>query len=53
MLELDKKYPLYNFKQHKGYGTQEHLSIIREHGPCEAHRKTFNPVAQMLRGDIW
>jgi ribonuclease HII len=50
MLELHEKYPLYNFQKHKGYGTREHLALIREHGPCDAHRKTFHPVAQMLRG---
>lgn len=48
MLELHKKYPFYNFQKHKGYGTKEHLSLLREHGPCDAHRKTFNPVARLL-----
>jgi ribonuclease HII len=48
MRELHKKYPRYNFQKHKGYGTKEHLSLLREHGPCDAHRKTFNPVARML-----
>jgi ribonuclease HII len=48
MLELHKKYPCYNFQNHKGYGTKEHLSLLQEHGPCDAHRKTFNPVARML-----
>jgi ribonuclease HII len=48
MLELHERYPLYHFQNHKGYGTKEHLALLREHGPCEAHRKTFNPVAQML-----
>ena len=51
MQELHKRYPLYNFKKHKGYGTKEHLLLLREHGPCDAHRKTFNPVARMLRGE--
>ena len=50
MLELHEKYPRYNFHKHKGYGTNEHLALLREHGPCDAHRKTFNPVARMLRG---
>ncbi len=49
MLELHKRFPQYNFQKHKGYGTKEHLALIAEHGPCEAHRKTFNPVARMLR----
>lgn len=49
MLELHERYPQYNFRKHKGYGTSEHLALLREHGPCDAHRKTFNPVARMLR----
>jgi ribonuclease HII len=48
MQELHIKYPCYNFQKHKGYGTEEHLSLLREHGPCDAHRKTFNPVSRML-----
>lgn len=51
MMALHEKYPRYNFQKHKGYGTKEHLSLLREHGPCDAHRKTFNPVARMLRGE--
>jgi ribonuclease HII len=51
MLELHEKFPQYNFQRHKGYGTREHLALLRKHGPCEAHRKTFHPVAQMLRGE--
>jgi ribonuclease HII len=50
MLELHEKYPQYNFQKHKGYGTAEHLALLRKHGPCGAHRKTFQPVSQMLRG---
>ncbi len=52
MLELHEKYPQYNFRKHKGYGTSEHLALLREHGPCDAHRRTFNPVARVLRGGV-
>ena len=52
MCDLHKKFPRYNFEKHKGYGTREHLALIRKYGPCEAHRKSFNPVAAMLRGDV-
>lgn len=37
-------YPAYNFKQHKGYPTKEHLSLIKEFGSCPIHRKTFKGV---------
>ena len=48
MLELHDQYPQYNFRKHKGYGTREHLEALHKHGPCDAHRKTFKPVAWML-----
>ena len=41
MLEYDKKYPEYNFKKHKGYGTKEHTELIQQYGPCEIHRLSF------------
>lgn len=41
MLEYDKKYPEYNFKKHKGYGTKEHTELIKRYGPCEIHRISF------------
>lgn len=39
--EWDKDYPGYNLKQHKGYGTKEHRSNIKELGPSPIHRITF------------
>lgn len=41
MLELDEKYPMYNFKKHKGYGTKEHIELIRRYGVSECHRPSF------------
>ena len=41
MLEYDKQYPQYNFAKHKGYGTAEHIRLLKEHGPCPIHRRTF------------
>lgn len=41
LLEYDKKYPLYNLKKHKGYGTKEHTDLIKLYGPCEIHRLSF------------
>lgn len=43
MLEADKKYPEYEFAQHKGYGTKRHLEKIKEFGPCPLHRLSFAP----------
>ena len=44
MQDMDKKYPQYGFRNHKGYGTSEHLEKLRAFGPCEIHRKTFKGV---------
>jgi len=41
LLEYDEKYPQYNFKKHKGYGTKEHTELIKKYGPCEIHRLSF------------
>lgn len=41
MLDFDSKYPQYDFKKHKGYGTKEHTELIRKYGPCEIHRLSF------------
>ncbi len=41
MVELANKYPQYSFEKHKGYGTAVHIQAIKEHGPCEIHRKSF------------
>jgi len=40
-LEMHERYPVYNFAGHKGYPTKEHMDLVREHGPCPEHRKTF------------
>ena len=47
--EFDAQYPQYGFAGHKGYGTVEHLAALRTHGACPQHRRSFAPVAQVLR----
>lgn len=47
--DYDQQYPQYGFAQHKGYGTAQHLTALREHGACPQHRKTFRPVTEVLR----
>lgn len=44
MVELDRRYPCYEFARHKGYGTKVHRARLREFGPCREHRFTFAPV---------
>ena len=49
MLEMDKVFPEYGFKNHKGYGTKEHLEAIQKYGITPIHRKTYEPVKSMLK----
>jgi len=48
MCAFDIKYPGYGFEQHKGYGTKFHIERITQYGPCEIHRKTFEPMKAKL-----
>jgi len=41
LLQMDKEYPLYNWKKNKGYPTKAHRSAILLHGDTKYHRKTF------------
>lgn len=41
MLELDKKYPQYNFAKHKGYPTKEHYKLLGDFGLSPCHRESF------------
>ena len=47
--ELDQAYPQYGFARHKGYGTAIQLAALREHGACPQHRRSFAPVAGVLK----
>ena len=40
-IELDEKYPGYDFLNNKGYGTKKHREALLEMGPTPIHRKTF------------
>ena len=50
MKKLHKKYPLYNFIQHKGYPTKAHKEAILKYGPCPVHRQTFKGVKEVING---
>jgi ribonuclease HII len=41
MTELDRSFPLYRFARNKGYGTKEHIQILRRYGPSSQHRRSF------------
>lgn len=48
LVSMAKIYPQYAFERHKGYATQLHLAMIRAHGACPAHRRSFAPVKHIL-----
>ena len=49
MRALDAEYPAYGFSGHKGYGSPEHMDALQKHGPCPLHRRSFGPVAALLK----
>jgi ribonuclease HII len=46
MLRYHTLYPEYNFRQHKGYCTKEHVRLLDLYGPCGIHRKSFRKVTE-------
>jgi len=49
MIDMDRDYPGYGLTRHKGYGTQLHLSCLRQMGPSPIHRRSFRPVREALQ----
>ena len=52
MTVLDKEFPMYNWKQNKGYPTKEHRLAISKYGITEYHRKTFRLLPDQLKLEI-
>ncbi len=50
MLEMDRFFPQYAFAKHKGYGTKQHIDMLRKYGPCPIHRLTF--IKNILGGKV-
>ena len=48
LYDLDKKYPEYDFKSHKGYPTKKHLELIEKYGVFDEYRKTYKPVKNII-----
>ena len=46
LVELDKEYPEYHFKDNKGYATKSHKDALKKYGPCKLHRKSYTPVKE-------
>lgn len=48
MVKLSEEYPDYGFDKHKGYGTRSHIEALKKNGPCNIHRKSFEPVKSII-----
>lgn len=46
---LHEKYPMYDFKNNKGYPTKKHLAAIQEYGIIDEHRRSYGPVKDYLQ----
>ena len=52
MREMCERFPGYGFSHHKGYSTPEHLAALKVLGPCQIHRRSFEPVRILLQVDL-
>lgn len=52
LIELDKEYPMYDFKNNKGYPTKKHLDAINKYGILKEHRKSYNPVTEYIKNNF-
>ncbi len=52
MLKIAEKYPLYDWKNNKGYPTQKHRDAVSKYGVTPYHRLTFNLKEKQLKLDF-
>ncbi|TGV01348.1 ribonuclease HII [Flavivirga rizhaonensis] len=52
MNTIHEEYPMYNWKQNKGYPTKEHRAAIKKYGITKYHRKSFRLLPEQLKLDI-
>ena len=46
MEKIHEEFPMYNWKQNKGYPTKEHREAIRKYGITKYHRKSFRQLPE-------
>lgn len=49
MMELSAQFPIYGFEKHKGYGTAAHYEMLKAHGLCAIHRRSFIHLAPEVK----
>lgn len=52
MNKIHEEFPMYNWKQNKGYPTKEHREAIRKYGITKYHRITFRLLPEQLKLEI-
>lgn len=48
MNQIHEEFPMYNWKQNKGYPTKEHREAIKKHGTTKYHRMSFRLLPEQL-----
>lgn len=51
MIMMDGFYPEYGFKKHMGYPTKQHIEAIKKYGITPIHRKSYEPIKSLLKGN--
>ena len=52
MNKIHEEFPMYNWKQNKGYPTQEHREAIRKYGVTKYHRMSFRLLPEQLKLEL-
>ena len=52
MEKIHQEFPMYNWKQNKGYPTKEHRAAIKKYGITKYHRKSFRLLPEQLKLDL-
>jgi ribonuclease HII len=52
MDSIHEEFPMYNWKQNKGYPTKEHRDAIRKYGLTKYHRLSFKLLPDQLKLDL-
>jgi ribonuclease HII len=52
MNRLDEQFPMYDWRNNKGYPTKKHREAIQKHGTTPHHRLTFKLLEQQTKLDI-
>jgi len=52
MCKIHEEFPVYNWKQNKGYPTKEHREAIKKYGVTKYHRKSFKLLTQQLKLEL-